>query len=863
MYVFKVNLKFMSSIKKILSVTLLSASFYAASAQITVAPIPAVDAVQNVLVGSGVSTSNINAFTTNPNSIGVFNNGLSSNLGINRGIVLTTGLVNGTPAIGTAPGGFLSGTNNGGSDPTLNTIIGGTQDRAVLQFDFVPAGDTLKFKYVFASEEYPEFANSSFNDVFAFFLSGPNPLGGNYTNFNVALLPGTATPVSINNVNATNNSQYYITTNQNNFVFDAYTVVLTAVAPVIPCSTYTIKLAIADVGDAAYDSAVFLEENSFGTGAVSISPTYNYTNAVNDTAIYEGCSDVTIDFIRDGVIGQADTVDVVISGTATNGVDYTTLPSQIIFAPGQSTVSLTISALQDALVEGTETVTLSITTINACGELIESSVTFNIQDIQPLTVNGGPDRTICPGVPQTFDAVTTGGVPPLTVVWTFPGGAGTDPLNFTPVNGGNYIVTASDGCGLYPNAVDTVVVTIGPPQFSVAADIDSSSCFGVDNGAINLTVVGQTPPFTYLWTPGNITTQDLTNLGPGVYNVEVTDTFGCEITASYEVFEPANIVFNIPDQFICSEDELIINNNPLPNVNYSWSPPEFFNNTNAASPTVNGINPGPGLDTLFLTATATSPGACGTDNFRIFIAPLPEVSLFLAGLDTTALCTGDTLDLFNSASNFGYPTVTGFLWNTGSTNDSIRVSNPGLYWLELTNQAGCKERDSLVVVPVTFPAPQIDPEFFICGNSFVTLLASGYDSTATFLWSTNETTETISVNTPGPYTLIVGNDCSSDTVFTNVVQIPVINEEEMPNIFTPNGDNINDVYSVPALFEYSAKFNVKIFSRWGNKVFETEDKEINWAPKNLSDGVYFMTILYSDCNNEEKKMAHSITVITQ
>jgi len=169
----------------------------------------------------------------------------------------------------------------------------------------------------------------------------------------------------------------------------------------------------------------------------------------------------------------------------------------------------------------------------------------------------------------------------------------------------------------------------------------------------------------------------------------------------------------------------------------------------------------------------------------------------------------------------------------------------------------------LVVVPVTFPAPQIDSAFYICGNSFVTLLASGYDSTATFLWSTNETTETISVNSPGIYTLIVENDCSSDTISTNVIQIPEIVEETMPNIFTPNGDNINDVYSVPALFEYSAKFNVKIFSRWGNKVFETEDKEINWAPKNLSDGVYFMTILYSDCNNEEKKMAHTITVITQ
>jgi hypothetical protein len=74
---------------------------------------------------------------------------------------------------------------------------------------------------------------------------------------------------------------------------------------------------------------------------------------------------------------------------------------------------------------------------------------------------------------------------------------------------------------------------------------------------------------------------------------------------------------------------------------------------------------------------------------------------------------------------------------------------------------------------------------------------------------------------------------------------------------------VNDIYTLPGLFTYSVKFNVKIYNRWGAKVFETEDKDINWAPKNISDGVYFMTILYVDCNNEEKKLAHTVTVITE
>lgn len=835
-------------------------SFSGLKAQITVAPISAVNAVQNVLVGSGVTTSNINSFNTNANSIGVFDNGLQSNIGINRGIVLTSGLVNANPAFNAPATAFLSVTNGGGSDPNLNTIIAGTQDRAVLQFDFVPAGDTLKFKYVFASEEYPEFVGSSFNDVFAFFLTGPNPAGPAYNITNIALIPGTATPVSINNVSPVTNSQYYVANSSSNFVFDGYTVVLTAIAPVVPCSTYTIKLAIADVGDTGFDSAVFLEENSFGTGAVTISPTYNYTNAVNDTVIYEGCSDVTINFFRDGVIGQADTVDLNISGTAINGVDYTTLPSQIIFAPGQSSVSVTISALQDALTEGPETVTLSITNINACGEVITSSVTFTIQNVTPLTVNGGPDRLICPGVQQTFDAITNGGVPPLTVVWAFPGGGGTDPLTFTPTQSGTYVVTATDGCGIYPNAVDTVQVTIGPPQFSVTADVDSASCFGVNNGAINLIVVGQTPPFSYAWTPGNITSEDLTGLSPGTYSVTVTDQFGCQVTESFQVFEPANIPFNITDKFVCSGANVNLNPNPLAGVNYQWEPANFFDDPNAVNPSLTYLNPGPDNDTLFLNVTATSPGACGQDNFRIFVTPLPQVELFLAGYDTSAICPGDTIILSNSASNTNYPPVTGYLWQNGATTQTLTTTSPGTYWLELTNNAGCKFRDSLELVPVTFPTPFINPEFFLCGGETITLSASGYDSTVTFLWSNGAITETIDVNTPGTYTLIVGNACSSDTVSTTVIEIPTVEPSTLPNIFTPNGDNVNDVYTVPNLFEYSIKFNVKIYSRWGNKVFETEDKEINWAPKNISDGVYFMTILYVDCNNEEKKLAHTVTI---
>src|SRR5690606_19343367 len=122
---------------------------------------------------------------------------------------------------------------------------------AILEFDFIPTGDSVKFRYSFGSEEYPEYVNAGVNDAFAFFLSGPDPAGGSYTNKNVALIPGTSTPVSIDNVNAGANATYYRsnTTNTINCQFDGFTKVLYALEKVVCGQTYHIKIAIADGGD--------------------------------------------------------------------------------------------------------------------------------------------------------------------------------------------------------------------------------------------------------------------------------------------------------------------------------------------------------------------------------------------------------------------------------------------------------------------------------------------------------------------------------------------------------------------------------------------------------------------------------------
>jgi len=238
--------------------------------------------IDNVLLGGGIIVSN-HSFIGDPNQIGFFN-GVNSNLGIDSGIVLSSGnvldLIGPNSSGATSTGFSVFGVNNG--DPTLDVVIApdSTKDAAVLEFDFIPTSDTISFKYVFGSEEYLEFVNS-FNDAFGFFLTGPNPAGGNYVDQNLAIVPGTAnTPVTINNINDVVNSAYYVdngdgfTAPQNTdptvIQFDGFTTPLTAIAAVNCGDTYHIKLVVADAVDDGWDSGIFLEAGSFFSPTLSV-----------------------------------------------------------------------------------------------------------------------------------------------------------------------------------------------------------------------------------------------------------------------------------------------------------------------------------------------------------------------------------------------------------------------------------------------------------------------------------------------------------------------------------------------------------------------------------------------------------------
>ncbi|MDQ3111410.1 MAG: choice-of-anchor L domain-containing protein [Bacteroidota bacterium] len=483
------------------------ASFLTVKAQLTTSNVltPA-QLVQNVLLGPGIIASNI-TYTGYTNAIGWFHNGNagSPGLGIDSGIVMTNGTIlanDPTYGPGAGPQGpnnsSGAGVNNNAPGDTYLDVVAGTNtfNACVLEFDFIAQADSVKFNYVFGTDEYMEYVSGGFADVFAFVLSG---VSTTLAPTNIALIPNTTTPVTALNVNANVNPTYYVD-NENPpgtvCQYDGFTVVLQAKYPILCGETYHIKLACADALDGIVDGGVFLQAGSFTTGQVNLSSEISY-GSNNDSTLYEGCGQACIILARQGGLNLADTVSLVIGGTTlNNGTDFIPqIPATVIFQPGQDSIVLCLSALQDGVPEGLETLTISSTVTGPCVQSV-NSLTIYISDFLPITVDAGPDTSLCTAAPITLNALTSGGVEPYAYVWS--NGALTQSITVSPTVTTTYIVSVTDPCGS-PTGFDTVTIYLpsGNPLNTFPTP-DLSLCSG-DPALIAVTAIDGSLPYTYNW----------------------------------------------------------------------------------------------------------------------------------------------------------------------------------------------------------------------------------------------------------------------------------------------------------------------------------------------------------------------------
>lgn len=245
---------------------LLAASFVAAlsmtSQALVITPEDNGTTLANTILGSGITISNV-SYNGATGASGTFTGGSASGLGIDQGIVLSSGSAQLAQGANDQSGATAS---NGLPGYAPLTAISGfnTFDATVLSFDFEfdgGAGGDLFFNFVFGSEEYLEWVGSQFNDVFGFFVDGVN----------VALTPGSSDPITINTINTTQNSALFVdnTGGANNTQMDGFTTTLQIVLKGLSAGLHTMEFAIADSGDSALDSWIFIEADSFSNTPVS------------------------------------------------------------------------------------------------------------------------------------------------------------------------------------------------------------------------------------------------------------------------------------------------------------------------------------------------------------------------------------------------------------------------------------------------------------------------------------------------------------------------------------------------------------------------------------------------------------------
>lgn len=615
------------------------------------------------LVGSGITYSNV-TYSCSNNAIGYFSTGATAtNLGFPNGIILSTGRVNGTPAIGSAASNFVSSATNCGGDAQLQSLIPSysVTEATVLQFDFIPISDTIKFEYVFGSEEYHEWVNTSYNDVFGFFLTGPNPAGGNYTNKNIALIPGSSVPVAINTVNNGNTSNacssgpcenctfFVDNCNQSGVVFDAFTGVLTAWAVVTPCQTYHIKLAIGDAGDRIYDSGVFFKEHSFSSPTLSYSASYPMASSLGSYSLEGGCNSASVTFSLPNAQSSDYIVHYTLGGTATNGIDYT-FPSTATIPAGSTSVTLTLDAILDAVAEGQETVILTIQT-SACNF---ETLTLYIRDYVNLALSHPSNPSICAGNSANISVNVANGQAPFTYQWS--NGATTSTQAVTPATTTNYAVTVTDLCG--KTASSQVTVTVNPlPVISINAS-DPVICQGESS---TLTAVSNISGTNFAWNTGStgssITVAPTANT---VYTVTGTSPLGCTNVANYTVTVSPNPLITVTPQSsgFCAGGSVSLSASG--GVSYVWSPSSSLNNSSGVT-----VVATPTATTTYIVTGTDANGCTSTANAVVEVFPQPNVS---AGPDNT-ICQGSSAQLTGSGAVI-------YSWSPTATLSNPNIANP-------------------------------------------------------------------------------------------------------------------------------------------------------------------------------------------
>lgn len=320
------------------------------------------------------------------------------------------------------------------------------------------------------------------------------------------------------------------------------------------------------------------------------------------------------------------------------------------------------------------------------------------------------------------------------------------------------------------------LVTIGTQNIFRASFSQSNiACRGDSTGAISSTLINLPAGATIRWTgPNNFQSQqeDLTQLKAGNYLLEIVRNDTILLDSTFTILQPATA---LTIDTIALVQASCTQTTGTATVTALGGTPPYRYSINTTFGTSNQFR---NLTTGLYTLTVRDSNSCtASDTFRIQAIGAPQLAL----PDTVSLCTGqtDTLDA---------GTHTTYRWSTGATTRSIIVSTAGNYSITVTNSAGCTAADSVRVIAGNASALALPDSIFVCKGQAKTLDAGAF---ATYRWSTDATTRTISVSMAGNYSVTVTNTSgctASDSVRVQAATLPQL--ELGDTAFICNGENL-------------------------------------------------------------------------
>lgn len=854
--------------------------------QLTVVPTHPAAVLASKLAGGGITISSP-VLTCPVLAHGTFTS-VATPIIIDSGVVLTTGRAINTAGLET----FLASINNGApGDPALTTLAGTTTfDACSLEFDFVPKGDTVSFNYQFGSEEYINSTCGQYNDAFAFFISGPGIIGAD----NMALVPGTNIPVTVNSINSgvpgppgwpgfcnivnctsmgpgSPFTTYFVNnTGGTQITYRGYTTKLKAQHWVTPCSTYHLKMSVADAANGLYDSGVFIEAGSLSTNTYLFKRNDSIGHTINGipNAIVRGCSPDTMIVLSDLVATSPQKVYFTYTGTAVHGVDFTA-PDSATIATGDTSVAILISGIPSSVV-GTKTITIYLSSAFSCGNT--DTISLNLLDAPTASIIT-PDTTICLG--HTIQLHAAGSVG-LVYNWspgaTLSSSVAMEPFA-TPVANTAYTMSATlplSGCIPISRVVNVSVNTAN--MYIVTPD--TAIC---KNKSVQIVTAGS-PGLAYSWTP--LGTVNIPNHPTPIVTPSVTTTYSVTATSPVDgctaydqvtitVIDPTINILN-PAPFICYGKQVKINVSGDPSYIYSWQPATGLDDPNIQEP-----NAGPLTPTTY-TVTAQDPVLGCTTTAVATVSILPRVRP--TAWTPKPICLDEPAALYSepTGAEYDYDWAGPDGYVSGMQNPYIKrahIGTQGVYTVTVTNMTtGCQGTDTTYVVVggASLVFTYVTPDQSIPLGSSVQLDARG---AVMYTWTPNDgSLSNPNINNPvatpsvtTTYAVVAFDSLGCRNIDSVTIEVESEDGVFIPSAFTPDGDGLNDLFRVARKGSYTL-LEMNVYDRWGQRVYHHEgddrsgwDGTFNGQPAIM--GTYYYVCILSDRNRMEKAVKGDVTLI--